>query len=386
VLGGVATLKVERSALVIRHKPDGASIVRRFDIDDEPPLAILFDARGEWMSGEALRWCAQRGVVIIMPDGPGRALTFIETALEARPAETLRDIGPAIVRAQCVADPVCIAREIVRTKIATDVKRLGPRLTARDSSTIARCVVKLGAARSVAEIVVIEAKAASVYWRSHRDLGLIARRGQDLPRTWLRFANRGKGAEFLGNKHASHPISAMLNYCIVVEAGRLARTLAGCGLALQIGFLHSDKHGRNSLTWDCIEPLRATINARVFSFVASQEFGRADFPASGVSVRRIARPIIDKLLKRCLLPEQEIAGAAEWMRDLVLRYGSMRAASLRQASTRAQPPMSEYPPTAPSPCRSVSATHGLSLEAPYAAIDNARLAARHSRDTGSSDT
>ena len=62
--------------------------------DQGLPRAILFDGRGEFLSGEALRWCAQRGVVIVMPDGPGRALTFIETALEARSAETLRDVGP----------------------------------------------------------------------------------------------------------------------------------------------------------------------------------------------------------------------------------------------------------------------------------------------------
>ena len=60
------------------------------------------------------------------------------------------------------------------------------------------------AARSVSEIVMIEARAANVYWRSWRDLGLIERKGGNLPRTWLRFAQRNKGAEFLGNKHASH--------------------------------------------------------------------------------------------------------------------------------------------------------------------------------------
>jgi len=103
--------------------------------------------------------------------------------------------------------------------MAADRKGLGPRLTPRDFSTIDGCETKLDAARSVAEIIVIEAKAASVYWRSHRDLGLVERKGGNLPRSWLRFANRGRGAEFLGNKHASHPISAMINYCVVVEAG-----------------------------------------------------------------------------------------------------------------------------------------------------------------------
>jgi hypothetical protein len=36
----------------------------------------------------------------------------------------------------------------------------------------------------------------------------------------------------------------MLNYCYIVEAGRLAKALAARGLALPIGYLHSDKKGR----------------------------------------------------------------------------------------------------------------------------------------------
>jgi hypothetical protein len=208
------------------------------------------------------------------------------------------------------------------------VKGFGPRLTEGDFSTIIRCEAKLASARSVAEIIVIEAKAASIYWRSHRDLGLIERKGGNLPRSWLRFSNRGRGAEFLGNKHASHPISAMINYCIVVEAGRLARALSGFGLALQIGFLHADKHGRNSLVWDAIEPLRASINARVLAFIASHEFARNDFPASGVSTHRITQPIIAQLLARCLCSDREITEAAAWLRDLILFCGARHAARL----------------------------------------------------------
>ena len=112
----------------------------------------------------------------------------------------------------------------------------------------------------------------------------------------------------------------MINYCVVVEAGRLARALAGEGMTLQIGFLHSDKHGRNSLVWDAIEPLRARINANVFKFIACHEFARADFPASGINTHRIARPIIAELLRRCLLPDRDIIGAAAWLRDLVMAH------------------------------------------------------------------
>jgi CRISPR/Cas system-associated endonuclease Cas1 len=321
VLGANAALRVRSGALDIVHGPAAERVNLKIDIDDPPPCAILFDGRGEFLSGEALRWCAQRGVVVVMPDGPGRMMTLLHSAAEASDSELLRDVGPATIRAQCAVDPVYIACEIVRKKIAADKAALGPRVTPAMPVTIARCGSKLMTARSVAEIVMIEAKAASVYWRSHRDVGLIERKGGNLPRSWLRFAYRGKGPEFLGNKHASHPISAMINYCVVVEAGRLARALAGEGMAFQIGFLHSDKHGRNSLVWDCIEPLRAKINASVFAFIASREFVRADFPASGIKTHRIARPVITELLKRCLLPDRDILDAATWLRDLVLARG-----------------------------------------------------------------
>ncbi len=331
VLGPNAALRIRKGALDIEHGPAAEQVKLRIDIDDPMPKAILFDSHGEFMTGEAVRWCARRGIGLILPDGPGRMVTIIHSALEAAEGQSVRDVGPALIRAQCAVDPVRVAREIVRAKIAADAKGLGPRLTA-GGFDVDRYKPKLEAARSVAELLVIEAKAASVYWRSHSDLGLQERKGGNLPRTWLRFANRGKGAEFLGNKHASHPISALINYCVVVEAGRLARVLAGEGMALQIGFLHSDKHGRNSLVWDCIEPLRAKINAGVFQYIASREFCRGDFPASGINVHRIARPIIAELLGQCLLPEQDILDAAAWLRELVMRHGAPR--SVRRTAYR----------------------------------------------------
>ena len=105
----------------------------------------------------------------------------------------------------------------------------------------------LSVARSVAEVMIVESRAAAAYWRCFQDAGLRQRKSGNLPRSWMRFARRGKGNAFFGPKHAAHPINAMLNYCYVVEAGRLAKALAAQGLALPIGYLHSDKKGRNSL-------------------------------------------------------------------------------------------------------------------------------------------
>jgi hypothetical protein len=123
-----------------------------------------------------------------------------------------------------------------------------------------------------------------------------------------------KGKLLLGALPCRAACNAMLNYAYVVEAGRLARALTAAGFALPIGFLHSDKHGRNSLVWDAIEPLRPLIDARVFKFITQREFVRSDFPQAGRNAHRIDRAIIAELLRVSLLPWERHEEAADGWR------------------------------------------------------------------------
>jgi CRISP-associated protein Cas1 len=323
VLGAYAALRVRGGALEIEHGSHDDRQAIRIDIDAEPkPGAILFDSHGEFMTGEAIRWCARYSINLALPGGPGRLITIVESALETKTntMTRMRDIDPSIVRAQCAADPVKVAREIVRAKIDAELNATLPDAEARNRE-LKQWDIKLYSARSVAEIINVESRAAASYWRTFRDAGLRERKNGNLPRSWLRFAQRNKGAAFLGNQHASHPINAMLNYCYIVEAGRLAKALAAQGLWLSIGFLHSDKKGRNSLVWDAIEPLRPEIDAKVFAFVEAHEFARRDFPQSGYNVHRLSRDVTQLLLHKASLPPREIEEAAEWMVRVIGRFG-----------------------------------------------------------------
>src|ERR1700722_698705 len=326
VLGAYAALRVRGGALEIEHGKHDDRVTIRIDIDAEPkPRAILFDSHGEFMTGEAIRWCARYSINLVLPGGPGRLITMIESALEtkAKTMTRMRDIDPSIVRAQCAADPVKIAREIVRAKIGAEMKATIPDAESRKRE-FEEWEIKLNSARSVAEIMIVESRAAASYWRTFRDAGLRERKNGNLPRSWLRFAQRNKGAAFLGNQHAAHPINAMLNYAYIVEAGRLAKALAGKGLALPIGYLHSDKKGRNSLVWDAIEPLRPAIDARVFAYLRSREFARSDFPQSGYNVHRLSRDVTRLLLHRGSLPKSEIEGTVDWMVRTIVRCAAPR--------------------------------------------------------------
>ena len=88
---------------------------------------------------------------------------------------------------------------------------------------------------------------------------------------------------------------------------------------MPIGYLHSDKKGRNSLVWDAIEPLRPAIDSKVFAFVEAHEFARRDFTQSGYNVHRLSRDVTQLLLHRASLPSRDIEDAAEWMPRTIMK-------------------------------------------------------------------
>jgi hypothetical protein len=83
VIGPNAALRVRGGALDVEHgfEPDRVRV--RIDVDEPKPAAILFDAHVEFLTGEAIRWCARYAIPLILPNGPGRAILFYESALEA---------------------------------------------------------------------------------------------------------------------------------------------------------------------------------------------------------------------------------------------------------------------------------------------------------------
>ncbi|MFZ0600046.1 MAG: hypothetical protein WAN05_01460 [Roseiarcus sp.] len=164
VLGAYAALRVRGGALEIEHGPHDDRKTIRIDIDVElKPRVILFDSHGEFMTGEAIRWCARYSISLALPGGPGRLITMVESALEtkAKTMTRMRDIDPAIIRAQCAADPVRVAREIVRAKIGAELNATIPDAAARRQE-FAEWDIKLNSARSVAEIMMVESRAAEI--------------------------------------------------------------------------------------------------------------------------------------------------------------------------------------------------------------------------------
>jgi CRISP-associated protein Cas1 len=336
VLGPYAALRVRGGALEIVHGPQSERRAIRIDVDaGEKPRAILFDSHGEFVTGEAIRWCARYRIVLIWPNGTDGLIT---TCAASRDVEGGTGIEVETVVSQCrvALDPTLslrAAREIVRRKI--EAGNVALEAFPRAHKDHAAWLNRLDGARTLNAVLIVESHAAAIYWRVFRDLGLRSNRNGELPRSWMQYPQRGRGRPAFrdgvggGRNNASHPINAMLNYAYVVETARLMRALTARGLVLHFGFLHKPKDGRNSLVWDAIEPLRPAIDAAVFKFARANEFGRADFPQAGLHTFRLSREVTQALLAQVMLPQKAIDDATDWIASMVSRL----AKDARQGET-----------------------------------------------------
>jgi hypothetical protein len=129
-----------------RHFPRGKHSLR----------TIILHASGASVAIEAARWAVDEGITVLIMHRAGEALAFLTN-------HPLADCsGPALElrRAQFSADPVKVARAVVRAKI--DASRTEGVLSDEDAGFGARKLLK---AETVDEIMLIEAAIAGIYWR-----------------------------------------------------------------------------------------------------------------------------------------------------------------------------------------------------------------------------
>jgi CRISPR-associated protein Cas1 len=101
------------------------------------------------------------------------------------------------------------------------------------------------------------------------------------------------------NRHATHPVNAMLNYAYAVLESQLRISTLSQGLDPTIGYLHACRPGRVALVYDLMEPLRPRVDRSVLGFLLSHAFSPGDFVLRADGVCRLhpqlARQMIDLL-------------------------------------------------------------------------------------------
>jgi CRISPR-associated protein Cas1 len=79
------------------------------------------------------------------------------------------------------------------------------------------------------------------------------------------------------NRHATHPVNAMLNYTYAVLESLVRIATVAHGFDPTIGYLHVYRPGRVASVYDLMEPLRPRVDRSVLEFVRSHGFSLVDF-------------------------------------------------------------------------------------------------------------
>jgi CRISPR-associated endonuclease Cas1 len=251
-----ASLKVKGGALCVT---DGAHELR-YERRSVKPLAIVMTGWSGFVTIEAMRFCSDHNVAIIVIDWTRDFLSVI-----APPANQ----SAALIRAQASADPLPIAKALIRAKVEAHAN-----LGAIDRTACVIALARLDIAPSIKSVLMSEAQAARSAWM-HHEIILRWREAGAIPRSWkLPYGSRrrmsGKSA-----RRATDPINALLNLALAVTVGRLAVALCARGLSPAIGFIHQTP--KWALAYDTIEPLRPHVEAATFRFISAHRFAPDDF-------------------------------------------------------------------------------------------------------------
>jgi CRISP-associated protein Cas1 len=270
------------------------------------PVVIVLAGWGGSVTLAALRFCRERHIALSFLDWLGGPSSF------AGPAPKRNAV---LVRKQVLASSsgkarAAIARAIIKKKI--EHARATHRLDARDADPF---MSALATARTAEAVMTVEASAAKHYWTRFQ-ITLDIRAKGHLPGHWQTFAGRPSGLG-KGPRRATSPFNAMLNYAYAITVSRLSAMLHGAGACLSIGFLHRDLPGRESLSYDAIEPLRPLIDARVFKFAREHRFSTADFIRLNSGEVPLAPGLVKAFGQGTALPQADIAQAAEFMIGLI---------------------------------------------------------------------
>jgi CRISPR-associated protein Cas1 len=114
------------------------------------------------------------------------------------------------------------------------------------------------------------------------------------------------------NRHATHPVNAMLNYAYTVLESELRIATVAQGLDPTIGYLHTCRAGRVALVYDLMELLRPRADRLMLDFVRSHTFVPSDFVLGADGVCRL-HPQLARETARLALGDGALREVVSWV-------------------------------------------------------------------------
>lgn len=259
------------------------------------------------LSLEAIRWCADTGIVLTQLDTDGRLL------LTAGGAQF---DDPRLRRAQAAAATNPVGVEIARALLTAKLQgqaSVAESLGAGPAGTqIRRLAETLGQSQDLPGLRGVEAQASNTYfaaWAAHATCRFAERHRDRVPEHWEHFSARTSPLKQGGSspRMASDPINSLLNYTYTLAEAECRLALQALGLDPGLGVVHTDRKNRDSLALDLLEPLRPVAEQHVLQLLTARYFTTDDFHETPQGSCRLLPPLTHLVAE--VLPDFAVAVA-----------------------------------------------------------------------------
>jgi CRISPR-associated endonuclease Cas1 len=291
-------LHIHNGCLLIRngftHYPQQNEELRFFPGDRKLPSRIIALENDGSITFDVIAWLAQQRVSLVLIDWRGHVVSMIGDGSVYDP-----DLRQKQIEAQTNGAGLELATQLIREKVEGEQETLFTlfRTPARDNG-----LRKLEAIRKELDRVpesfevlrLIEARAALAYFLCWQEVPLQWKGTgrKPIPLEWHRAGLRSGLLQDGTNRHATHPVNAMLNYAYAVLESQVRIAAVAHGLDPMIGYLHVSKKRRVALVYDLMEPLRPRVDRRVLDFAREHTFSPSDFVMTPKGVCRLHPQLI----------------------------------------------------------------------------------------------
>ena len=124
------------------------------------------------------------------------------------------------------------------------------------------------------------------------------------------------------NRHATHPVNAMLNYAYGVLESQVRIATVAAGLDAALGHLHACHPGRVALVYDLMEPLRPLVDRLLVAFIQKTTFTYGDFLHANDGACRLHPQLARYVVATCRLLDSTVMDAARLLCGHMLQAGS----------------------------------------------------------------
>lgn len=320
------SLRVEKNQLVIKAGKD----IRTLYPGIHGVTHIFIISENGYPTFDALDWCKEQHISLSVLDYQGNLKHSLV-------AETTNS---KLRRMQYAASPDKIAYQLVYRKALEQLSLLQSRAIPGSSlDWQARAVEifetslqwlelpELPRWQEVDYIRQFEARLAKAYWAVFEQVEITWAKSDSktIPAHWKQAGTRSTEITVKKNhgaRNATSPFHAILNYAYACLSSQVRLSLSVAGFDTSCGFLHVDKQGRDSLTYDLIELYRSQVDALVLKLVEKTTFRKGDFiPVSDGSVR-LSPNLAKFVVLSCSLNQEEIDNGAKWLQELIMQASS----------------------------------------------------------------